>query len=135
MVQTYNPKKVHVSVDSSTVTGFAEDSFISVSPKGEGTTSQTGCDGVVVRAIDVNKQCVIKLVLQQTSPFNKKFHDKFLTDKKDGTGTFTLSIEDANSDGDFSFTVTAWVQNRGEYTRGRNAGNIEWTLETDSVEF
>ena len=140
MAFTYNPKNVRVILTKGNrtvkVTGFAEDSFIEIAPKGEGTQSQTGCDGTVVRSIDVNKQVTVRLTLQQTSPYNSVFKSYFNSDKESGDGTFALTITEGNGkpllatgeDG-------AWVQNHATITRGKNAGNTEWTLETDSVDF
>ena len=47
-VKTYNPKKVTVAMGNHMVRGYAEDSFITIEPVGEGVTSQSGADGDVV---------------------------------------------------------------------------------------
>ena len=136
---TYNPKNVYVKVNGEAIKGYAEDSFITISPKGEGTQSQTGCDGTVVRSIDVNKQVTVRLTLQQGSDSNKTLAEKFRADKKDASGAFKLEITELK-DGVFETVLNsgeggAWVQNHAEYTRGKNAGNQEWTLETGEVDF
>ena len=51
MVKTYNPKQVTVSIGTHIVTGFADDSFITVESLGDGISSVSGCDGEVGRSI------------------------------------------------------------------------------------
>ena len=51
-VTTYNPKKVTCALGRHIVTGFADDSFISIEPAGDGTSYVTGADGEIARSID-----------------------------------------------------------------------------------
>ena len=53
-VKTYNSRLVTVALGTHSVTGFADDSFITVEPLGDGVTSKSGCDGEVARAVDPN---------------------------------------------------------------------------------
>ena len=51
MVKTYDPKKVLIACGTHSVTGLADDAFVSVEPAGEGVTRKVGCDGEIVRSI------------------------------------------------------------------------------------
>ena len=41
-IKTYNPKEVIVTCGTHIVTGYADDSFISIEPNGDGITKKTG---------------------------------------------------------------------------------------------
>ena len=69
-VKTYNSRLVTVALGTHSVTGFADDSFITVEPLGDGVTSKSGCDGEVARAVDPNEQYSVKITLLQTSSSN-----------------------------------------------------------------
>lgn len=49
-VKTYNPKEVNIAIGTHIVTGYAEDSFVSIEPSGDGTTKKIGADGEVTRS-------------------------------------------------------------------------------------
>ena len=51
-VTTYNPRKVTCALGRHIVSGFADDSFISIESDGDGTSSVGGADGEVARSID-----------------------------------------------------------------------------------
>ena len=107
-VATYNPKKVTCALGRHIVTGYSEDSFITIEADGDGTAYVVGGDGEVVRSIDPSDVYKIKLSVQQTSPTNtflQKMHDK---DKKDGSGTFSVNICDILGNEKFAAAV-AWV--------------------------
>ena len=63
MVKTYNPKQVAMAVGSHIVTGFADDSFITIESNGDGVSKKVGCDGEVVRAINPDGAYKVKLSL------------------------------------------------------------------------
>ena len=50
-MQTYNPKKISMSFGTHMPTGYADDSFVSIEPNGDGITKKVGCDGEIVRSV------------------------------------------------------------------------------------
>ncbi len=44
-IKTYNPKEVTMALGNHIVTGYADDSFITIDPNGDGVTKKVGCDG------------------------------------------------------------------------------------------
>ena len=66
-IKTYNPKEVIVTCGTHIVTGYADDSFISIEPNGDGITKKTGCDGEIARSISPDNTYKAKLTLLQTS--------------------------------------------------------------------
>ena len=50
-IKTYNPKEVTIALGNHIVAGYADDSFITIDPNGDGVTKKVGCDGEIVRSI------------------------------------------------------------------------------------
>lgn len=128
-LKTYNPKEVVIALGNHIVTGYAEDSFVSVEPLGDGVTSKSGCDGEVVRSIDPNDRYTVKIVVQYGSPTTTYLNDRRKLDKKNGTGAFPILIKDLMGNETFKSDV-AWVTKAASFSKGKEAGNKEWTLET-----
>ena len=130
-VKTYNPKQVIVTCGVHIVTGFAEDSFVSIEANGDGITKKVGCDGEIVRSISPDDTYVVKLSLLQTSPTNSYLQKRFAKDQKDGDGLFPLMVHDLKGGLLFS-TEAAWVAKAAARAFGKEAANREWELQTAS---
>lgn len=127
-VKTYNPKKVTMACGNHMVRGYAEDSFVTIEPVGEGVSSQSGADGEVVRSVDPDSRFTVKIVVQQTSSTNDFLKKMRKKDKKDGTGAFPLTIKDLMG-GDVFSAEHAWVKNDAAWGRGKAATDREWEIE------
>ena len=132
-VTTYNPRKVICTLANHIVTGWAEDSFITVDPLGEGVSSVTGCGGDVARSIDPNRQYSIKLSLLQSSPTNEFLLNMYKKDQNDGDALFPVLIKDLRGKDQFS-ALAAWVVKPASYAKAKAAGNREWELQTGEAE-
>lgn len=133
-MMTYNPAFVKVALGTHAVTGYAEDSFIVVEPLGDGVTSKAGCDGEIVRSVDPNNRFSVKISLLASSPTNRFLMQKYWQDKKDGSGSFPVLVKDITGGDRFS-ADTAWVTKVPSNTKGKEAANREWTLETGQADF
>ena len=69
-VSTYSPKQVTVALGNHIVSGYAEDSFVSIEPSGDGITKKVGCDGEIVRSVSPDDTFTVKLTVLQTSDTN-----------------------------------------------------------------
>lgn len=127
-VKTYNPKFVTVALGTHMARGFGDDSIIEIEPVGDGVTSQSGCDGEIVRSVDPDSRYTVKLTLLQTSSTNAFLNNMRKRDKKYGTGTFPISIKDLMGNQKFTGS-TAWVKNDATFKRGKEAENREWEIE------
>lgn len=132
-VATYNPLKVKIALGNHTVTGFAEDSFIVIEPLGDGVTSKAGCDGEIVRSVDPNNRFTVKLALLWSSPTHRFLEQMYIKDKTDGTGMFPILMKDITGQEKFVCDA-AWVTKQPATTKGKEAQNKEWTLETGQAE-
>lgn len=129
MVKTYNSRLVTVALGTHAVSGFADDSFISIEAVGDGVSSKSGCDGEVARAVDPNEQYTVKLTLLQTSVTNAFLQAMYNADKTNGDGMFPILIKDLK--GNFVFSAdSAWVVKPAGRTYGKETNNREWELTT-----
>lgn len=128
-VRTYNCKEVLISFGTHSVTGVAEDSFVSLEKNGDGISDVIGCDGEQIRSLDPDDTWNITLSLLQESVTNawlQNMHDK---DRTDGTGMFPVTIKDLRGGTLFS-CEQAWVTTAAARPFGKTAQNREWTLRT-----
>lgn len=127
MTTTYNPKKVTCSLGNHIVSGFADDSMITVEFAGDGTSYVSGADGEVVRSIDPSEIYTVKLAVLQTSPTNAFLQNMFDKDKKDGNGAFNININDILGKEKFVAEV-GWVTKPASFVRGKTQNNREWEI-------
>ena len=118
-IKTYNPKEVIVTCGTHIVTGYADDSFISIEPNGDGITKKTGCDGEIARSISPDN----------TSDSNSYFSGMVDLDRDTGNGLFPILIKDLKGGLVFS-TEAAWCVKKAPVTRGKETNNREWELDT-----
>lgn len=133
-VTTYNPKKVTCALGNHIVSGFADDSFISVEPAGDGTSYVVGADGEVARSIDPSKVYTLKLSLLQASKSNAYLQKMYEKDKRSGNGTFPVNINDIIGREKFTGSV-AWVTKPASWSRGKAQGNREWEIVVGEGDF
>ena len=133
-VRTYNPKEVTIACGSHIVTGIADDSFVSIEANGDGITKKIGCDGEIVRAVSPDNTYKLKISLLQTSDSNAFFSNMFDVDRETGEGMFPVLIKDLKGGLVFS-TEAAWVIKRSSVTRGKDANNREWEIDTGDATF
>ena len=93
MARTYFSKKVTVTAGYHIVTGFAEDSFVSIEETGDGVQSVAGADGEVARSVSSDPRCTVKISLLQTSASNAYFMRRYKMDKADVLAMFNDAYE------------------------------------------
>lgn len=131
-IKTYNPKEVVVSLGNHIVTGFAEDSFVSIEANGDGVTKRIGCDGEIVRSISPDDTYNVRIALLYGSATNTWLQNRFTQDVKTGEGMFPILIKDLKGGLIFS-SDAAWPVRPAARGFGRESGNREWDLQTGSA--
>lgn len=126
-ITTYNPRKVTIAFGSHVVKGLADDSFVAIEPVGDGTTYVVGAYGEVARSVDPSCVYNIKVTLLQTSETNAWLKSMYDKDRKNGEGTFAVTIKDVLGGEKFSGTV-AWVAKSAPWSRGKQASTREWEI-------
>ncbi|MCQ2559157.1 MAG: DUF3277 domain-containing protein [Clostridia bacterium] len=132
MISTYDPRKISISLGSHSVSGYAEDSFVTIEKNGEGISKIVGCDGEIVRNINPDLTYTLKLKLLASSPTNAFLWNKYTKDLSSGQGTFPVLISDLRGKAEFSAAVV-WVVKPAKRIFGRTAENMEWELETGAA--
>lgn len=128
-LKTYDPKKVLIAVGSHSVSGYADDSYVSVEPSGDGTTKKTGCDGEIVRSMSPDHSFVVKVTLLQTSDSNSYFQELYNRDQETGDAIEPIMVQDLM--GGLLFSADqAWVPKPATRVRGKEATNNEWEIHT-----
>lgn len=128
-IKTYNPKEVIASYGSHIITGYADDTFITIEPNGDGITKKVGCDGEIVRAVSPDNTYKVKFTLLQTSDSNSYLSRSVDRDRETGDGLEPLLIKDLKGGLLFS-TEAAWPIKKAPVTRGKESNNREWELDT-----
>lgn len=130
-IKTYNPKEVTIALGNHIVTGYAEDSFVTIDPNGDGVTKKVGCDGEIARSISPDDTFVIKISVLQTSETNSYLQQRLDLDRKTGDGMFPILVKDLKGGMVFS-SEAAWPKGPASRGYGKEAGNREWELHTGS---
>lgn len=133
MVRTYNPKEVSISLGSHLVTGYADDSFITIDPNGDGVTKKVGCDGEIVRSVSPDKTYIVKLAVLQQSDTNSFLQNCYAQDIATGDAMFPLLIKDLKGNMVFS-AEAAWVVRPASRGYGRESANREWEIHTGEAD-
>lgn len=134
MLKTYSAREVLIAFGAHAVTGYADDSFVTIEPNGDGMMKKVGCDGEVVRAISPDGTYKIKVSLLQTSPTNSWLQNKFNQDRQTGDGTFPVLIKDLKGGTVFS-TSCGWVTKPASRGYGKDTNNREWEIDTGNDAF
>ena len=128
-IKTYNPKEITIALGNHIVTGYAEDSFVTIDPNGDGVTKKIGCDGEIARSISPDDTYIVKLSVLQTSDTNSFLQQRLALDIKTGDGMFPVLIKDLKGGMVFS-TEAAWPIRSASRGYGKESTNREWEIHT-----
>lgn len=130
-IKTYNPKEVTIALGNHIVSGYADDSFVTIDPNGDGVTKKVGCDGEIVRSISPDDTSVVKITVLQTSETNSYLQARYKQDRETGDGMFPILIKDLKGGMVFS-SDSAWPAKPASRGYGKESNNREWELHTGS---
>lgn len=128
-VRTYSPERVIVLVGGVPMTGYADGTFVEITPLADLSTMQVGADGEVARSISTNKCCTVAITLQQTSPSNDILSSMIEVDALTGGVLFPVTVQDLI--GRTVFAVSqAWISARPTLTFATEVSDRSWTITT-----
>lgn len=132
---TYDPRKVMVQFGNQQITGFSSDSIINITPNGEGYQKYVGADGTADRAKDPDHTFNVEISLASTSKSNDYLSQMHNADNNgdNNAGVQPLLIKDLSGSLLF-FASEGYVVNFPETGRGRQIGEVTWTIATGQVE-
>lgn len=131
-VKTYDPKRVVVTFINTTISGFADGTFIEVRSPSPRWTKYVGSDGEVGRSKsnDTTKEVVIHL--SQTSLSNSFLSTMLVLDVATNNGIGPLKIADLNGGAELFF-AQAWIRMPPDVTYDKVIGPRVWTFDTGQI--
>lgn len=124
----YDPKKLSVVVDGRHLTGFSEDTKVSVEREEEGMFAYVGVDGDVDHAINANNSGTITVSMRSTSP-SIAFLNQLANSKK----LFPVSVIDLNENGVNASATEAFVEMPVYPEHGKEISEVEFILRTGNL--
>lgn len=125
--RTYNPALVSIVYGPKLITGFADDTAITVERMSDTWNDQVGTDGFVTRSPSNDKRGTITINLTQSSPSNDDLQAMATADEMTGNAAAPVLVRDASGrticSGD-----TAWVTKPPASEFGRSITNRQWVL-------
>lgn len=127
---TYSPSEVSIIAGSLIITGFAQDSMVSVARKTATWESTVGSDGFVTRRKNMDKRGEVTITLDMSSPSNDDLSALFNADEKTGKGVFPIMIRDG-SGRSVASAANAWLVQPATMEFGGGVLGRQWTFECD----
>lgn len=127
MTNVYNPRKITMSMGRHIVSGFADDSFISIEPVGDGNSVVVGADGEALVSVDPSTVYTVKVSLLQRSKTNSYLQQQYELLRSGGNGIFDINIKDIIGNEKFSGTQ-AFVTKPATKGYGKAGTNREWEI-------
>lgn len=133
-VKTYDPSNVSMFYGAIPMSGFAQDSAITVEHDEDDWSLVVGVDGEGTRSKTSNRSATITVALMQSSAVNDLLSASRILDNDtpNGTGGQALLIKD-NSGRSLYSAVSCWIQKAPTAELNREATTREWTFRTDNL--
>lgn len=132
MVKTYNPKDLIIIFGGVVVSGFADGTFVTVTPNSERFTRTVGADGEVGRAKSNDNTHEVVITLMSTSASNDYLSIVLNADKSLNAGVKPLQIID-NKGTTLFFWDAAWIVQPPDVEFSKEITERAWTLHTGQV--
>ena len=124
---TYAPREISVTVAGTPITGFAEDTFVSVERNSDAFTLKAGADGGISRTHSADRSGMITLTLKQTSTSNEVLSALQLADELTLSAKFPIAVRDSNGTS-LHFGADAWIQKVANAEYASDEGDREWVI-------
>ncbi len=134
-VKTYSPKDVTVIIAGTQISGFAEDTFVSVERDEDSFTKVVGADGEVSRTASADKSGTITVTLLATSASNDILSALAVADEISLAGLFPVLIKDELGSS-IHTAASAWIQKAAGKEYAAEIGENEWLIQcANLIEF
>lgn len=128
-VRTYDPKQMVVTFGPVILSGWADGTFLSVSPGDDAFEMRRGADGSVDRTNKNVFDATVSFTLMATSPTNQQLSIIHEADKLTNGGVLPLAIKDLNGTTLFAFPQ-AWIVVAPDAESSNSPSDREWRLQT-----
>lgn len=127
-MKTYDPAEIHMELNNVPITGYADGTFVTVTPSSALYTKKVGAGGEAGRARMRDESATVKFSLLATDPCNDLLSALVIKDKRDNSGGGTFQLADAL--GTTLITAPdAYVSKLPEVTFEKEIGVREWEVE------
>ena len=129
---TYSPSDVKANVLGFDVTGYAEGTFVSISPDAKTFSFKRAMDGSTMAVQNKFQTYTIKFTLQQSSSANTWLHLLYKLFKRHGIA-FIMPVLIADTSGNTSFFATdCWFEGEPDSSFGNTLGSVEWVIKCNN---
>lgn len=132
----YNSKQVSISLGGVALTGFGDDSMVSIEWDTDITTDAVGVDGFVTASKTNDNRATATVMLKESSPSNAVLATFLATrlEGDDAIGVVPFAMEDTIS-GELVVAAEAWVLKPPNTEKGREASDREWTIRLADAQY
>ena len=131
-MKTYDPKQVQIIVGAHIVSGFAEDTLVTVNRTNDAFTLTMGADGEGTRAKSNDKSGTIQIELMQSSESNAYLSSLMIADEVSNSGLVPVLVKDTSGSSLHS-AEQAYIQKQPDSAYGKTAQSRVWILVTDNL--
>jgi len=128
-LKTYDPAKVIITLGGIPITGFADGTFVAVTPAGDRFTKKVGADGEVSRTKSNDNTSRVTITLKQTSLSNTYLNTLKEADRLLNGGVRPLSITDLSGT-TILFWPQAWIASPPDQEFAKEEGDRAWNIDT-----
>lgn len=130
LVNSYDPSQVIVTFGGIPLSGFADETFVTIKRSNGGVYSKKrGADGTVERVNKCSYDFTVEITLQQTSNSNLVLDGLMKVDLASNAGVLPLAIKD-NQGTTLFVAPNAWINEDPEVSFGNDTTSRKWVFET-----
>lgn len=133
-MRSYDPTEVTIVYNGQVIDMFAAGTFIKVTRNNDTWTLQMGNSGSGARSRNPDKSGTIEFTLLAASPSNGFLSANATQDELLGTGVGEFQAKDRGTLAAKTSAQNCWVKKPADWERGKEVGEITWTLESDNVQ-
>jgi len=128
-VKTYDPKQIIITFGGVPITGFADGTFLSVSPSGDRFTKIVGADGEVTRSKSNDFTNEVTITLKQSSLSNDYLTGILNADRLANSGKLPLQVKDMLGT-TLYFWKEAWIKAPPDVEEAKEMSDRAWVFDT-----
>lgn len=132
-MKTYDPKLIQTVVGGRALTGFAEDTKVTVVRNSDAWTQQIGIDGEGTRSKTNDKSGQITIELMQSSEDNAYLSSLAIADEESNAGLVPTMIKDGLG-ASLHLAEQSYIKKMPDSAYASTAGGRVWVIETDNLE-
>lgn len=132
-VRTVDPKNVIITIGGVPMSGFADGTFLEITPDTQQFTKVIGADGFATRVKTNNYGAVMTLTLSQSSPSNDVLSSLLAADRLSNTGVVPILVRDLSGT-TVIFSATGWIQQFPDTSYANTINNRAWVLDLVDID-